>query len=102
MGQKHIFEDHDVFVISDVEKYASMAKHVTLGTNLQSQGIQSYMVTPLYENDVLLGIFEFGSPTKDAFSSLSALRLEAILPMSRNAIKGYINEYDFGTWGEKH
>jgi hypothetical protein len=93
MGEKHIFEDHDVFVIGDVDKYARVADHVTLGANLQNRGIQSYMVAPLYEDDVLLGILEFGAATKDTFSGLTALRLEEILPMSQNAIKAYINEY---------
>jgi len=67
-GLDTIFNQRKDFVVIDIDKVPDEALGINIYNNLKDQGIKSYIMTPLYDGDNLLGVIEFASTINGAFN----------------------------------
>ncbi|MFT5070673.1 MAG: hypothetical protein ACI8V8_000634, partial [Chitinophagales bacterium] len=77
---KLIVEKKHPMAISNIEKYVEQSE-CQFSKVLQAQGIQSYLIAPLINNDEFLGFLELGSKNKYDLTPASLKKLEEVLPI---------------------
>lgn len=76
---------HDFLVIEDLIEYPTKTE---LEFELLERGIKNILLTPLTdESNQIIGLFELASPRPYLLNSLSALKLQGILPLFNVAIE---------------
>jgi len=93
-GKNLIFQMRSTMVQSDLDKISDAETDVEIWKTLKSQGIKSYMLTPLYYDDQLLGFIEFASRINGAFDHSHPLKVEPMIGLCVNAVKQFINEWE--------
>lgn len=91
-GLDKIFNQRKDFVVIDIDKVPEEVFGINIYNNLKDQGIKSYIMTPLYDGDDLLGVIEFASTINAAFNRSHMYKIEELKGLSINAIKRSINE----------
>lgn len=84
-----VIEHDKPFVISNVPEYVTQQKTDTLAAQLHQQNIGSFLIAPVSKAGKLLGVIELASPTIRALNSVSANKLELILPYLTDTIDKY-------------
>ncbi len=93
-AQNLIFNLKTTLVQPDLDKITEAGKNITIWKSLISQGIKSYMLTPLYYDDQLLGFLEFASKTNGAFDHSHPLKVQPIIGLCTNAVKQFADEWE--------
>ena len=88
-----IFEGKESFVISDTDKLPKESRQFSIHESIINQNIKSYILTPLYDEDVLLGVIEFASYTAEALNAASLDKIDKLVTIFRSAIKTHIADY---------
>jgi hypothetical protein len=76
----NFLENKKAIVISNVEKFASLAGNEKLGSSLLKQNIHSCIFAPIIKDDIILGVIELVSSNPRALNSINANKLDLILP----------------------
>lgn len=76
----NFLENKKAIVISNVEKFASLAGNEKLGSSLLKQNIHSCIFAPIIKDDIILGVIELVSANPRALNSINANKLDLILP----------------------
>lgn len=76
----NFLENKKAIVISNVEKFASLAGNENLGSSLLKQNIHSCIFAPIIKDDIILGVIELVSANPRALNSINANKLDLILP----------------------
>jgi len=78
-----------VLVIDDLETYP----HRTwVEDEILTHGVRNIVVAPLYYQDELIGTFELGSPHPGDLNTMTAMRLNEVLPLFAMAIRRSLDE----------
>lgn len=91
-GLEKIFNQREDFIVPDVEILPDQKYDVNLYKNLKAQNVKSYIMTPLYDGDRLLGVIELASPTPCSFNKTHIYKIENMKGLCINAIKRFMNE----------
>ncbi|MFT4568104.1 MAG: hypothetical protein ACI9FN_003073 [Saprospiraceae bacterium] len=89
-----IFNLKTTLVQPDLDKISDAGKNVPIWKSLISQGIKSYMLTPLYYEDQLLGFLEFASKINGAFDHSHPLKIQPMIGLCTNAVKQFSDEWE--------
>jgi hypothetical protein len=81
-----IMRDQTYFAGSDVDTMLKEYPDSKLLKHLNQQGIQSFILAPVIKNDVLLGVLELVSPRKKELNSVTANKLDIIMPLLIDSI----------------
>lgn len=87
-----IMNDHQYFTVSDVAAYISKNPDNHLGKHFQEQNVQSFILAPVIKNGVLLGVLELVSPRSMELNSVTANKLETVMPFLVDTIDRKVNE----------
>lgn len=87
-----IFEENKSFVMSNLDTRSEETFDVPVYASLRKQGAKSFIITPIYDGDILLGILEFISKTPGVFTSKHLFKIDKMLTLSTIAIKKYADE----------
>lgn len=87
-----IMRDQTYFAQSDVDKVFSEYPDSKLLKNLKQQNIQSFVLAPVIKNGNLLGVLELVSPTKKELNSVTANKLDIVMPFLVDTIERKIQE----------
>lgn len=87
-----IFSDRDNFIISDIDDLPEEAYSLGIYKSLKQQGIKSYIMTPLYDGDRLLGVIELANAVPGVFDKTHIYKIDQMKGLCINAIKRYMNE----------
>lgn len=87
-----LIEKKKPLIISNVEIYKNNIQFTKLANRLLMQDIQSCIIAPIIKGDVLLGILEVTSATAETLNSLSANKLDLIMPFIADTIERSDNE----------
>jgi len=88
-----IFDSKQSFVLSNTDKITAESRQYLIYDNILKQGIKSYIMTPLYDGERLLGVIEFASNTPDSLNMASLDHIKELVTICRNAIKSYMSDY---------
>ena len=77
---KTLLDDQKFYIVTDVKKYFKLSGGISPYKNLNAVGYQSAILAPIAENGKLLGVLEIGSPNKNDLNSVTATKLEDIMP----------------------
>jgi hypothetical protein len=75
-----LFNENELFNITNVDKYYKKHPDNPLLKKLKSQNIQSAIFASIIDNDKVLGILEIVSPDKNSLNTINANKLEEIMP----------------------
>lgn len=75
-----LIENHNVFIIPDVNEFAKIEQNKLFANQLLKQNIQSCLLAPVVKDGKLLGIIELASSKIRAINSINATKLELIMP----------------------
>lgn len=75
-----LIENHNVFIIPDVNEFAKIEQNKSFANQLLKQNIQSCLLAPVVKDGKLLGIIELASSKIRAINSINATKLELIMP----------------------
>lgn len=89
---QNIIKDHVYFTVSDVAEFVKNNPDSPLGQHMLAQNIQSFILAPVVKNDVLLGVLELISPRKRELNSVTANKLETVMPFLVDTIDRKIND----------
>jgi len=89
---ENIITSHTYFTISDVTKYIADHPQDTFGRHFEAQNVQSLILAPVVKNGVLLGVLELVSPRSRELNSVTANKLEIVMPFLVDTIDRKINE----------
>ncbi|WP_214071191.1 GAF domain-containing protein [Mucilaginibacter sp. dw_454] len=87
-----IVKDHTYFAVSDVSKYIKQERGNSLGEHLKKQGINSFILAPVVKDNVLLGIIELVSPRIRELNSVTANKLDIVMPFLVDTIDRKMHE----------
>jgi hypothetical protein len=87
-----LVHEHSYFAISDVSRYIRENPEDTFGKHFAAQGIQSFILAPVIKDGVLLGILELVSPRPRELNSVTANKLEIVMPFLIDTVDRKINE----------
>ncbi|PJJ83316.1 GAF domain-containing protein [Mucilaginibacter auburnensis] len=87
-----IMHDQTYFAGSDVEKMLLEYPDSKLLKHLHDQGVQSFILAPVIKNDTLLGVLELVSPQKNVLNSVTANKLDIIMPFLVDTIDRKVQE----------
>ena len=76
-------------IIEDLE---SMKNRSGIEDDLIKRGIKNVAIAPLLHEDEVIGVLELGTPYKSKLNSLSASKMEAVLPMFTAAVHRVLEE----------
>lgn len=91
-GLGQIFHNKKALVISDLDQLDEKAFEIKLYGALRDQGIKSYIMTPLYYEERLLGVLEFSSTINGAFDRTHPDKIDQMKNLSINSIKRFSDE----------
>lgn len=86
-----IMRDHTYFAVSDVEEFIKQFP-ATIGEYFKEQNLQSFILAPVIKNGVLLGVLELASPRKREFNSVTANKLEIVMPFLTDTVDRKMHE----------
>ncbi|MGO4770184.1 GAF domain-containing protein [Flavobacterium sp. W22_SRS_FK3] len=86
---ENLLEKKEPFIISNVEKFSQEPGHESLGLHLLRQNIGSCIFAPIIKDDQFLGILEIVSHYPKELNSISATKLELVLPYLTDTIDRY-------------
>ncbi len=92
-GIEKIFEEKKDFITPDVDLLPKEAFDIRIYRSLRDQGIKSYIMTPLYHEDELLGVLEFASKENGAFDKTHHYKIEGVKSLCINSIRQYLEEW---------
>ncbi|WP_124980540.1 GAF domain-containing protein [Nonlabens xiamenensis] len=75
---KHLIEDYEPLVITDVASYAADIENKFLTDNLQRKGVESAILYPIAKGTKLIGVLEIVSRKKFALNSFNAMKIDAV------------------------
>jgi hypothetical protein len=87
-----LIQEKEFFAISDAEVFKASNPESQLADLLLSQGIQSFILAPVVKNGVLLGVLELVSPRVKELNSITANKLEVVMPFLTESIDRLISE----------
>lgn len=87
-----IMRDQTYFAGSNVEKMLKEYPDSKLLKHLNDQGIQSFILAPVIKNDTLLGVLELVSPQKNVLNTVTANKLDIIMPFLVDTIDRKVQE----------
>jgi len=93
-GQDMIFNQKTSFLMSDVDAASPDVFDVPMYARMRDQGVKSFIITPIYDDEQLLGIMEFVSKIPEAFRNKHLLKIEQMLGLSATAIKKFTDELE--------
>ncbi|WP_343330859.1 GAF domain-containing protein [Polaribacter staleyi] len=83
-----VFENHETFIISDIEQYGINTNHNPFSQNLQENGIHSIILIPIKAtNNGDLALLEIASPRAYDLNSVNINKLKDIIPVFEAAVK---------------
>ncbi|MFD2148530.1 hypothetical protein [Mucilaginibacter antarcticus] len=84
--------EHTYFAVSNVPCYVDENPEDNFGKHFLAQGIQSFILAPVIKDGVLLGILELVSPRVSELNSVTANKLDIVMPFLVDAVDRKINE----------
>jgi hypothetical protein len=87
-----LVHEHTYFAVSDVSRYIRENPADTFGKHFKAQGIQSFILAPVIKDGVLLGILELVSPRRRELNSVTANKLEIVMPFLVDTVDRKITE----------
>lgn len=93
-AQKHLIENKEPLIITDVQKYHDDTENCFMTSNLLKAKAGSAIFYPIEENGKLLGLLELVSKSEFALSSFNVKRIEAIISYIRAALLNGKKEYE--------
>lgn len=87
-----LVHEHSYFAVSDVSRYINDNPEDTFGKHFAEQGIHSFILAPVVKDGVLLGILELVSPRTRELNSVTANKLEIVMPFLIDTVDRKINE----------
>lgn len=93
-GQSYqcVIRESSYFAVSDVNKYIRQNPDNDLGQHFKSQGVQSFILAPVIKEGVLFGILELVSPRSRELNSVTANKLEIVMPFLIDTIDRKMHE----------
>ena len=79
-------------IISDIDDLREEAFNLNINKNLKAQGFKSYIMTPLFDGNRLLGVIELASHINGVFNKTHIYKIDQMKGLCINAIKRYMNE----------
>jgi hypothetical protein len=87
-----LMKDHNYFAVSDVDEFAKQFPDENVAEHFSKQNVQSFILAPVIKNGVLLGILELVSPRKRELNSVTANKLEIVMPFLIDTVDRKIHE----------
>jgi len=87
-----VVNEQTYFAVSDVSKYVKQEHGNSLGEHLKKQGIHSFILAPVVKDGALLGILELVSPRTRELNSVTANKLDIVMPFLVDTIDRKIHE----------
>lgn len=87
-----VVNEQTYFAVSDVSKYIKQEQGNSLGEHLKKQGINSFILAPIVKDGVLLGILELVSPRTRELNSVTANKLDIVMPFLVDTVDRKIHE----------
>lgn len=91
---EQIVGHHSYLSIPNVAQYAADHNKDLLAEHLMENDVKSIILAPIAKNDVLLGVLEIASYRKNELNSVSATKLEDIIPYIVTAVERNKSEYE--------
>jgi hypothetical protein len=91
---QNIVKQHTYFAVSNVDTYIKQNPGNNLGEHFKKQGIQSFILAPVIKDDVLLGILELVSPRPRELNSVTANKLEIVMPFLVDTVDRKVHELE--------
>ncbi|MBC7399419.1 MAG: GAF domain-containing protein [Mucilaginibacter sp.] len=89
-----IVKQHTYFAVSNVDTYIKQNPDSSLGEHFKNQDIQSFILAPVIKDDVLLGILELVSPRPRELNSVTANKLEIVMPFLVDTVDRKMHELE--------
>ena len=86
-----IMQNHKYFAVSDVAKFVKEFPG-NIGEHFEKENVQSFVLAPVIKNGALLGILELASPRKYEFNSVTANKLEIVMPFLTDTVDRKMHE----------
>lgn len=87
-----IMHDQTYFAGSDVDAMLIQYPESKLLRHLNKQGIQSFILAPVIKDDALLGVLELVSPRKKELNTVTANKLDIVMPFLVDSIDRKMQE----------
>lgn len=87
-----LIKEQTYFAVSDISKYIKQQRGNSLGEHLKKQGIKSFILAPIVKDGVLLGILELVSPRIRELNSVTAKKLDIVMPFLVDTIDRKLHE----------
>ncbi|MES2429042.1 MAG: GAF domain-containing protein [Bacteroidota bacterium] len=87
-----VIKEHSYFAVSNVDTYIKQNPGNSLGQHFKDQGVQSFILAPVIKDGVLLGVFELASPRIRELNSVTANKLEIVMPFLVDTIDRKIHD----------
>jgi hypothetical protein len=81
-----IIKEHDYLAVADVDEFIAKNPGSELGLRFKAQNVRSFVIAPVVKNDVLLGVIELVSPRIKELNTITAHKLEVVMPYITDAI----------------
>lgn len=81
-----LIKDKNYFAISDTSDYLSSNPDSPLANHFLEQGINSFILAPIVKNQIVLGVLEVVSPRTKELNSITAHKLEVVMPFLTDKI----------------
>ncbi|HEY0246065.1 MAG TPA: GAF domain-containing protein [Mucilaginibacter sp.] len=89
---ENIIKAHTYFTVSDVSAFVKENPDNYLGKHFKSQNIESIILAPVVKDGVLLGVLELVSPRSRELNSVTANKLEIVMPFLVDTLDRKVNE----------
>ena len=89
-----IFEERGDIVISDLDSVSEDTKLMPLYTTLKKKGIKSYIMVPLFNNGILLGVIEVASYIPKSLDPTACMVINQVKDLFLNTVKRIQDESD--------
>lgn len=87
-----VIEQSRPFAIADTDLYGQYTRKNPLYHKLKSKGIKSIILAPMRVRQNLMQVLEIASTRKNELNSISAAKLESIIPFVKIAAERYLDE----------
>ncbi|MES2277657.1 MAG: GAF domain-containing protein [Bacteroidota bacterium] len=87
-----ILKEHAYLAVADVDDFIAKNPGSELGLRFKAQNARSFVIAPVVKNDVLLGVLELVSPRVKELNSITAHKLEVVMPYITDAIDRKITD----------
>jgi hypothetical protein len=87
-----VIKEQTYFAVSNIDTYIKQNPGNSLGKHFKDQGIESFVLAPVIKDGVLLGILELVSPRIRELNSVTANKLEIVMPFLVDTIDRKLHE----------